>query len=194
MAPSSVLTARAAWSGAVLSFLGSEIRPNPSIWKFDETGTPPPPPEPSAKSNAEMVASGKKYCILLVEDNPADVLLVREALAEHGLHCDVNVMTDGEAAINFIQKIDRGETDCPELVILDLNLPRRSGHEVLQSMRASRRCSQTPVIILSSSAAPADRERSALFGSSLYFTKPSLIDEFLELGAVFKEILTSTKI
>ena len=128
--------------------------------------------------------------ILLVEDNPGDVLLVREALREHGLTNELLVLTDGERAVEFIEKL---ETDkdaiCPAIVILDLNLPKRTGHEVLKRMRQSDRCQQTPVVILSSSDALVDRQSVADLNISGYIRKPSTLDEFLMIGAFLGQLL-----
>ena len=89
--------------------------------------------------------------IVLVEDNAADVGLVREALEEHTVRCGLTVIADGESAINFVDAIDASEQACPDLVILDLKLPRKSGVLVLQHIRASRVCNTVPVVILTSS-------------------------------------------
>jgi chemotaxis family two-component system response regulator Rcp1 len=124
-----------------------------------------------------------------VEDNPADAGLVREALEEHGTNCELTVITDGESAIGFIQQLDLSGDWRPGLVILDLNLPRRTGREVLQSLRASSRFGSVPTVILSSSDGKKDREETARLGASLYIRKPSRLGEFIQLGAVFKALL-----
>jgi CheY-like chemotaxis protein len=129
--------------------------------------------------------------ILLVEDNPADVGLVREALEEHVVDCDLTVITDGESAIRFIQELDRSDAELPTLVILDLNLPRRTGRDVLQSLRASVRLSKAPTVILSSSDGKTDREDAARLGASAYIRKPSQLGDFIALGAIFKSFLST---
>jgi CheY-like chemotaxis protein len=122
----------------------------------------------------------------VVEDNPADVNLVREALEEHGIEGEVIVATDGARAIRFIQILDaEAAIDCPMLVILDLNLPKRSGSEVLEYIRKSGRCSATPVVILSSSDAADEMATAARLGANRYLRKPVRLEEFLKLGAVF---------
>src|SRR4051812_9690862 len=96
--------------------------------------------------------------ILLAEDNPADVFLVREALAAHALQVNLHVVKDGEAAIRFIEAVDQADDlRCPELVLLDLNLPKKSGLEVLATLRRSIKCAKVPVAIISSSRAPAEK-------------------------------------
>jgi chemotaxis family two-component system response regulator Rcp1 len=123
---------------------------------------------------------------VLVEDNPADARLVRRALEEHGVEGEMAIFIDGENAIAFIEAMDSGSIACPDLVIIDLNLPKRPGREVLECMRLSERCSKVPVVILSSSDADEDKADAGRLGASCYLRKPLHLDEFLSLGAVFK--------
>ena len=99
--------------------------------------------------------SDGKAQLLLIEDNPADVELVEEALAEAALDCGLSVMRDGRQAIDYIERIER-EPACrfPDLVLLDLNLPKVSGEEVLNRMRSSRKCRGAKVLVISSSNVP----------------------------------------
>ena len=126
----------------------------------------------------------------MVEDNDADVNLVREALEEHGVRCELIVITNGEAAIHLVERIDAAEIACPDLVILDLNLPRRPGSEVLRRIRESCTCAPVPVLVLTSSDSRRDRDEAARLGASRYLCKPSRLNEFLELGRVFREMLS----
>jgi CheY-like chemotaxis protein len=142
-------------------------------------------PEKSSEPRSSFTRSG----ILLVEDNPADALLVREALKEHKVDCELTVIADGEKAIHFLTEIQGGLQGCPDLIILDLNLPRRSGREVLEYIRGSMGCGQVPVVILSSSDRQKDRDETASLGITRYLRKPSRLEEFIALGAVFKEIV-----
>jgi CheY-like chemotaxis protein len=127
--------------------------------------------------------------VLLVEDSPADALLVRETLTEHRIECQLTVLKDGEAAIRYLDELEGGSSPCPDLVILDLNLPKKSGYEVLHRIRAGARCALIPVVVLSSSSAPADRARALSLGSTRYLTKPTLLEDFIKLGGVFQELL-----
>jgi DNA-binding response OmpR family regulator len=124
-----------------------------------------------------------------VEDSRADASLVREALTEHHVEAELIIVTDGENAINLIEEIDGTSAGCPDLVILDLNLPKKSGREVLQAMRLSRVCRQANVIVLSSSDAKQDVDEAHQLGVTKYIRKPLRLDEFLKLGATFKEML-----
>lgn len=127
--------------------------------------------------------------IVLVEDNPADVMLVREALDEHGVHCDLTTLPDGERAFQLMDRIDREQGQCPDLVILDLKLPKKNGFEVLERMRSSPICAAIPVVIFTSSNAQQDQDRAAALGGTRYIAKPHGLAEFVKIGAVIKKIL-----
>lgn len=142
-----------------------------------------PQSEPLAAANAPR--------ILLIEDNAADIGLVREALEEHNVRCDLTVVTTGERAITLIGEIDSGSQHLPNLIIVDLNLPKRSGKEVLKQIRMSWRCAALPVIVLTSSENQRDKDDVAAFRPAGYFRKPSRLDEFLGLGAIFKQAVNS---
>lgn len=137
-----------------------------------------------------MLPSDRGIAILLVEDNPADVVLVREALREQNLEVELFVADDGEKAMDFIDRVDlHPDLPCPKLLVLDLNLPKRTGHEVLQRLRQSNRCAELPVVILSSSDAPKDREAASRLGADGYIRKPSSLDDFMKIGVVLKDVL-----
>jgi two-component system, chemotaxis family, response regulator Rcp1 len=128
--------------------------------------------------------------ILLAEDNRADIPLVQKALDEHKIQYALHVVRDGEEALAFIRRM--GEPDgpgCPDIVLLDLNLPKIDGTEVLAEFRKHPQCAHTPVIVISSSDAHKDRERMAALGVARYFRKPSDLDAFLRLGAIVREVM-----
>jgi CheY-like chemotaxis protein len=137
------------------------------------------------------VASEPLPQIFLAEDNPADVELVREALEEHEVSCEVLVVSNGEQAINVLDQIDAAGQPCPDLFILDLNLPKRSGVEVLGRLRSGSTCRHVPVVVLTSSDSTRDKDAVAGFNPSRYIRKPLVLEEFLELGGVFKELLNT---
>jgi len=99
------------------------------------------------------------------------------------------VISDGEKAIQFIESVDAQMAGCPDLAIIDLNLPKRSGREVLESLRHSAKCGKVPIIVLSSSDALTDRADAARIGATRYIRKPTRLEAFLSVGAVFKEII-----
>jgi CheY-like chemotaxis protein len=128
--------------------------------------------------------------ILLAEDNPGDVLLVQEALKSYKIPHDLHVVHDGDEALAFIEHM--GEPDgmpCPDVMLLDLNLPKVDGSEVLGRFRQHPQCAETPVIVITSSDAHRDRKRMAQFGIARYFRKPSDLNAFLKLGAVVVEVI-----
>jgi CheY-like chemotaxis protein len=130
--------------------------------------------------------------ILLAEDNPADVYLIREALHEHGVECTIRVASDGKEVLSIIS--DESAPDDTEpigLIILDLNLPRHDGIEILERMRAMARLAHVPVVVLTSSDSPQDRLVATHLGARRYLRKPSSLEQFLALGATFKELLES---
>jgi CheY-like chemotaxis protein len=135
----------------------------------------------------------KQPLVLLVEDNAADANLVKEALAEQQLDSVLHVLSDGIKAIDFIDHMDADEGHSrPDLVLLDLNLPKASGEDVLRRLQRSPRRHGIKVLIISSSDAPADRDRTLALGATGYFRKPSNLDQFLELGLIVRELLSST--
>jgi len=127
--------------------------------------------------------------VLLVEDNPADIGLVREALREHQVGCDLTVIKDGAAAIKFIEDVEEGIHHCPDLIIVDLNLPKRPGREVLQHVRAGKSRKEIPIVVLTSSDNQKDKDDVAEYNPSIYIRKPSKLDEFMKLGVIFKNFL-----
>lgn len=99
------------------------------------------------------------------------------------------MLGDGEKAIRFVEELEANTGPYPQLVILDLNLPKRNGKDVLRRIRESAQWNHVPVVILTSSNAPKDREETARLGANLYIQKPSGLEEFLEIGAVLKNFL-----
>ncbi len=128
--------------------------------------------------------------ILLAEDNFGDVLLVRQALTEHQIDHELHVVKDGDEALQFLERMGAAsEPPCPDVLLLDLNLPKVDGPQVLQAFRKHPACAQTPVIVVTSSDAPKDRKRVEALGATAYFRKPSELTEFMRLGAVVKDVL-----
>ncbi len=117
--------------------------------------------------------------ILIVEDNPADAWLLRELLSSSRVPTSIQVVTDGEAATDYLFR--RGEHASavrPQIVLLDLNLPKKEGIEVLREIKADATLSSIPVIVLSTSARSEDVQRSLDHRADSYFTKPGNLPEF----------------
>ena len=130
------------------------------------------------------------FQIVLVEDNELDVFLIRQALEQAGLRFELCVLSNGEEALEFISKTDSDKTaPLPHLMILDLNLPRVSGGQVLERIRQSSRCAAIPVLVVTSSNLPKDRAIVAQFSATQYFRKSSKLDEVMSLGPVIRELL-----
>src|ERR1700722_15327832 len=115
--------------------------------------------------------------ILLAEDNPGDVFLVQKALEKHSVQHKLHLVEDGEEAISFVTHMGKpGHFPCPDVVLLDMNLPKADGVEVLSEFRKPPECGQVPVILITSSDARRDRVRVAALGVAHYFKKPSDLD------------------
>jgi CheY-like chemotaxis protein len=128
--------------------------------------------------------------ILLAEDNAADVYLIREALKEHGVDCALRVVSDGEEVLRIITgEYARGAARQLGLIILDLNLPRHDGIEILQCLQDTAEMACVPVVVLTSSDSPRDRSAATQLGATRYLRKPSSLEQFLDLGGVFKDLL-----
>ena len=128
--------------------------------------------------------------ILLAEDDPADVYLIREALREHGVDCALRVASDGGEVLRIIFSAQaHTEAQGLGLIILDLNLPKHDGTEILQRLQKADEFSHIPVAVLTSSDSPRDRLLVSQLGAACYLRKPSSLEEFLGLGAVFKTLL-----
>jgi CheY-like chemotaxis protein len=130
--------------------------------------------------------------ILLAEDNRSAVYVVRKSLEEHGIEHELAVVSDGEAAFRFFDEVETG-APAPDVIILDLNLPRRSGQEVLERLRTRGCCKDVPVVILSSSDSPVDRAAALGLGANAYFRKPTQLDDFLQLGVVVRDVVAPTR-
>jgi len=127
--------------------------------------------------------------VLLADDNPSDVYLIREALREHAVDCVLRVVSDGKAALLAVTGKTDADVASLGLIILDLNLPRHDGIEILQKLRESAAFERIPIVVLTSSDSPRDRVLANQLGATRYLRKPSSLDEFLSLGAIFKDLL-----
>ena len=120
----------------------------------------------------------KPIHILLVEDNEGDILLTTEALQESKIANKVTVLKDGKMAINFFEDIT-SKKGVPDLVLLDINLPKKNGHEVLQYIKSSDNYKQIPVIMLTTSSAESDILNSYKNYVNCYITKPIDVADFI---------------
>jgi two-component system, chemotaxis family, response regulator Rcp1 len=130
------------------------------------------------------------YRIWIAEDNPADLYLIEEALRRHEVSYRLTTADNGEDMLNMIARLDRDPAEsCPNLFLIDLNLPRRSGDEILARLRNSSRCAQVPAIVITSSDSPQDRARARELGASFYFRKPADLERFMAIGEIVRKFL-----
>jgi chemotaxis family two-component system response regulator Rcp1 len=116
-------------------------------------------------------------------------MLIKDAIGIHALSAILHVLDDGEQALRFINDVDEGKERCPQLMILDLNLPRKTGKEVLVHLRRSRTCAQVPVLVVTSSS--VDKEEIERLGGDGYFQKPTDYDEYMKVGEFIRGMLES---
>jgi len=120
--------------------------------------------------------------ILLVEDSPGDVRLTREAFKDAKVHINLHVASDGAEAMDFLsRKGEHANAPRPDLILLDLNLPKKDGREVLEEIKVSPTLKSIPVVVLTTSASDADILRSYKLHANCYITKPVGLDGFLEV-------------
>jgi chemotaxis family two-component system response regulator Rcp1 len=127
--------------------------------------------------------------VFLAEDNRADVYLIEMALREHGLRFELLSLSDGETAIERFEKFGHNEP-CPDIALIDQNLPRQDGNHVIIRIRAHPDCGSIPIIILSSSETRREREMAEQY-QAVFFRKTSSLPGFMELGALVKRLVTA---
>ncbi|MFA6470393.1 MAG: response regulator [Candidatus Latescibacterota bacterium] len=124
----------------------------------------------------------KEVNILLVEDNPADVRLTQEALEESKLYCKLYTVYDGEAAMEFLYKEGKyGDATRPDLIILDLNLPKKDGREVLKEIKEDEKLKSIPVVVLTMSKSEEDAWKAYDLHANCYITKPIDFNQFIKV-------------
>jgi CheY-like chemotaxis protein len=118
--------------------------------------------------------------LLMVDDNPADIDLTSEVLAQSKQHFHVNAVNDGAEAISFLRHQGKyAEAPMPDLMILDLNLPRKNGQDVLAEVKSDPKLAKIPVVIFTTSQANADVARSYELGANCYLRKPGNLPDFV---------------
>jgi len=130
--------------------------------------------------------------VLLVEDDPGDVLLIREAFEHNKVHNSLHVASDGEQALRFLRREgEHGDAPRPDLILLDLNLPRKDGREVLAEVKDDPSLRKIPVVVLTTSEAEEDILRSYDLHANAYVTKPVDFDRFIEVVRQIDEFFVS---
>ena len=124
----------------------------------------------------------KPIDVLLVEDDPGDVLMTREAFEHNKVRNRLSVVADGVSALEFLRKEGQyADAPTPDLVLLDLNLPRMDGREVLEAMKSDEHLRAIPVVVLTTSEAEEDVVRSYSLHANAYVTKPVDFDRFIDV-------------
>lgn len=140
----------------------------------------------------ETIASVRPIDILLVEDNPGDVDLAREALGMGKLHNTLHVAQDGVAAMEFLKKTGKySSSPRPDLIILDLNLPKKDGRQVLAEIKDDAELKRIPVVILTTSRAEEDILKTYNLHANCYITKPLDMKQFLHVVQSIEEFWLS---
>lgn len=136
------------------------------------------------------MTQNRKPLILMVEDNAADIQLFRLALEQAAIDCELLVLRDGGEALSWIREYGRSEPQPhPDIAVIDLNLPKNDGIEILTAMEGNVRLRGLPSLVLSSSPSPRDVARVSTFANAAYARKPSHLDQYAELGQRVKLML-----
>jgi CheY-like chemotaxis protein len=126
--------------------------------------------------------AGQPIEVLLVEDDPGDVLLIREAFEFNKVHNNLNVVSDGEQALEYLRRQGpHAEANRPDLVLLDLNLPRKDGREVLAEVKQDPELRTIPIVVLTTSEAEEDVLKSYQLHANAYVTKPVDFERFVSI-------------
>jgi two-component system, chemotaxis family, response regulator Rcp1 len=129
--------------------------------------------------------------VLIVEDNQADVRMVKALVEETGLFTNITVIRDGEGAIQMMERVAKGESQAPDLILLDINLPRKNGHEVLAYIRGNDRIATTCVVMCTGCASLDDKAKAHDNGANAYLIKPLGLLEMDEMVVNLRCVLTS---
>ena len=133
---------------------------------------------------AEIMENVRLATVLLVEDNPAEQNLARRALEKGVMQCDLRVVSDGEEAMDYLLRrgpyVDPGQSPRPHLILLDLNMPKLDGRQVLERIKSDPVLQTIPVVVLTTSRQDEDIARSYELGCNSFISKPVEIHDFLD--------------
>lgn len=150
----------------------------------------PQSPLPGEQTEDDLATIHSGFRVLLAEDNDADVMVVEEILKQQSVPFDIVVANDGQKAIQLLRQLDDNQ-NLPgfDIALIDLNLPKHTGHEVLATLRKTVRCRDIPAIIVTSSRALSDIARARELGATEYFEKVPDLDAYSLLGTVVMRTL-----
>ena len=141
-----------------------------------------------------MTERSSKMRVLLIEDSPADVRLFREALRVLSLNTQMSHYGDGATAIASLESGQEPWFPLPDIVFLDLNMPRMNGFEVLEVLRRTPSCDRVPIVIFTCSDSPADRDKAAKLRADRYVRKPTdLLAFFATVNATLQDLVPSAR-
>ncbi|MBB6097635.1 CheY-like chemotaxis protein [Deinobacterium chartae] len=130
----------------------------------------------------------RQFDVLLVEDSPADIFLVEAAFEAAGTSIALHIARDGEEALDFVRNEGAfSAAPRPRLILLDLNLPRINGFQVLEALKSSADTRTIPVVVLTTSRAPEDIQQAYALLASSYVTKPSGLEELVEFARLLEQ-------
>ncbi len=131
--------------------------------------------------------------ILLVEDNEGDILLTTEALEEGKIFKTLKVIRDGASVINFLNEIvEKSPSELPDLILLDINLPKKNGHEVLKEVKSIKLLQHIPIIMLTTSSSEIEILKSYQHHANCYLVKPMEVSDFIGVIEKIEEFWLST--
>ena len=138
--------------------------------------------------NLSTLNQPKQINLLLVDDDPGDVELTLEIMDLSKLKLDIQVVSDGVEALEYLNRTgDYTEASTPDLILLDLNMPRKNGREVLDYIKKDEDLKKIPVVVLTTSSSEEDIEKTYNLGASCYITKPVGLEEFQKVVKAFDE-------
>ena len=150
----------------------------------------PYPPDAGEELEDKKDVSARKVRVLLIEDNPIDQFVIAEVIKTCGFPFEMQFARDGEAALSLLQGLQESG-EYPSLILLDLNLPKISGSEILHYIRSNSLYALVPVVIVTSSDAPRDVAAIAEAGANGYFLKPTRLENYGSLRDVIRDVLRS---
>jgi CheY-like chemotaxis protein len=148
-------------------------------------------PSPSESKTGSDPFGWREMQVLIVDDNNADARMVRALLEATGMPTNITLVGDGEGAIRIMESASMGQRPAPDLVILDINLPRKNGHDVLTSIRAMDRLAHTCVAMCSSSNSNDDKRQARENGANAYLLKPMGLEEMEEMIVTLRHIFVT---
>jgi CheY-like chemotaxis protein len=137
----------------------------------------------------ETPTSPPPLTIIVVEDDPIDVYLIGRVLTAHALAHELHVIDNGDHALPYVHHlVEQERSSAPTILLLDLHLPQRDGKEILHEIKAMGHRADVRVVIVTGSHNPADRRETLALGADAYFVKPFALQEFMQLGALIKDV------